>query len=54
MKGLMEAARSQGLRSIEGAILADNRRMLDLMESLGFSIRSDPDDEGLRQVECWL
>ncbi|MCB1489119.1 MAG: bifunctional acetate--CoA ligase family protein/GNAT family N-acetyltransferase [Bauldia sp.] len=54
MKGLMEAARSQGLRVIEGAILADNRRMLDLMASLGFSIRTDPDDDSLRQVECWL
>ncbi|MEP1172249.1 MAG: GNAT family N-acetyltransferase, partial [Alphaproteobacteria bacterium] len=54
MKGLMEAARGQGLRAIEGEILADNRPMLELMESLGFSVRPDPDDPRLRQVECWL
>jgi acetyltransferase len=54
MKGLMEAARGQGLRSIEGEILADNHRMMRLMQSLGFSIRPDPNDEGIRLVECWL
>ena len=54
MKGLMEAARSQGLRFIEGEILADNHRMIELMESLGFSSRPDPDDPGLRLVEHWL
>jgi acetyltransferase len=54
MKGLMEAARSQGLRSIEGEILADNHRMIELMESLGFSSRPDPSDAGLRLVERWL
>jgi len=54
MKGLMEAARSQGLRSIEGEILADNHRMIELMESLGFSSRPDPSDPGLRLVERWL
>lgn len=54
MKGLMEAARGQGLRSIEGEILADNYRMLDLMKSLGFSVRHDPNDEGIKLVECWL
>ena len=54
MKGLMEAARSQGLRSIEGEILADNHRMIELMEALGFSSRPDPNDPGLRLVEHWL
>ncbi len=54
MKGLMEAARSQGMRSIEGEILADNHRMIELMESLGFSSRPDPNDPGLRLVEHWL
>lgn len=54
MKGLMEAARGQGLRSIEGEILADNHRMMHLMQSLGFSIRPDPNDGGIRLVESWL
>jgi acetyltransferase len=54
MKGLMEAARAHGLRSIEGEILADNARMLELMKSLGFSIRTAPYDAGLKLVERWL
>ncbi|MCP4380476.1 MAG: bifunctional acetate--CoA ligase family protein/GNAT family N-acetyltransferase [Hyphomicrobiales bacterium] len=54
MKGLMEAARGRGLRSIEGEILAENHTMLKLMDSLGFSLRSDPDDQSLRLAERWL
>ena len=50
----MEAARSRGLRSIEGEILAENRTMLKLMDSLGFSVRPDPADPGLRLAERWL
>ncbi len=54
MKGLMDAARGQGLRSIEGEILGDNHRMLELMDSLGFTSRPDPNDPSIRLVECWL
>lgn len=54
MKGLMEAARGRGLRSIEGEILADNHTMLKLMDSLGFSARPDPNDQQIRLVERWL
>lgn len=54
MEGLMEAARYHRLTTIEGAVLADNAEMLELMKSLGFSIRRDPDDARLRLVEHWL
>ena len=54
MKGLMELARYHGLRTLEGAVLADNHDMLALMRSLGFTIAHDPDDESLRTVEHWL
>ncbi|HEB95719.1 MAG TPA: bifunctional acyl-CoA synthetase/GNAT family N-acetyltransferase [Sedimenticola thiotaurini] len=54
MEALMEAARSHGIRVIEGEVLADNQRMLSLMRSLGFSVRPSSDDPGLRIVERWL
>ncbi|WP_421724305.1 GNAT family N-acetyltransferase [Bauldia sp.] len=54
MKGLMEAARSNGLRSIEGGVLAENHSMLELMDTLGFSVRPAPGDASLRLVERWL
>ena len=49
MKGLMEAARGQGLRAIEGEILADNRPMLELMEIIDTPGNSDPN----MAVETW-
>jgi len=33
---------------MEGQILANNNRMLDLMESLNFQISNDPDDPGIK------
>lgn len=54
MEALMEAARTQGIRVIEGDVLADNQRMLSLMHSLGFAVRPSADDPGIRVVERWL
>ena len=54
MEALMDAARSQGIHLIEGEVLSDNQRMLSLMQRLGFSIRSSPDDRGIRIVKRWL
>jgi acetyltransferase len=52
MLGLIRAARRQGLKYIDGMVLASNRAMLGLMTHLGF--RNDPDesDPGMRRV--WL
>ncbi len=54
METLMEAARGHGIKVIEGEVLSDNHRMLHLMQQLGFSIVTSPDDPGVKNVERWL
>ena len=44
MEALMKLARSGGIRYMEGYVLATNRKMLDLMKSLGFE--AGPSEEG--------
>ena len=41
---IMEVARSKGLATIEGLVLANNSTMLRLMRSLGFTIERYADD----------
>jgi len=48
MPKLMEIARDRGLEKMEGQILSNNFRMLDLMESLNFQISNDPEDSGVK------
>ncbi len=43
---LIEYARSEGLRRIEGQVLKENTTMLTMCRELGFSIVSDPHDRG--------
>jgi acetyltransferase len=50
MLELIGAARSRGVRRLEGWVLATNHAMLELMRSLGFEIGSTPDDARMRQV----
>jgi acetyltransferase len=50
MTALMDAARSKGLKTIEGEVLGNNRSMLKLMTRLGFSIETSPEDEGIKIV----
>lgn len=52
MTALVDAARKQGLKVIEGLVLGNNRPMLALMGRLGFRIDVDPDDFSMRRV--WL
>ncbi len=52
MTAIVEQARKQGLLRIEGFVLAVNAPMMRLMQSLGFSVQTDPDDPGLKKV--WL
>jgi len=47
---LMEAARTRGLRIMEGEVLADNRHMLDLARSLGFATSTSPQDPSIKVV----
>jgi acetyltransferase len=50
MMGLMEAARTQGLRTMEGEVLSENADMLSLVKKLGFTIRPCRDDPGIQEV----
>jgi acetyltransferase len=50
LKRLMEIALSRGLDTMEGEVLAENRRMLDMVRSMGFQVQSSPDDPGVKFV----
>lgn len=50
MQALIQAAQTQGLTYIDGYVLASNRPMLGLMDSLDFVNDPDPDDPGMRRV----
>lgn len=54
MVSLMRAAQEQGLKEIEGSVLTNNHRMLDLMNGLGFAIKRAEDDHGLTKVSKLL
>jgi acetyltransferase len=46
----MEAARDKGLEKMEGEVLSNNFKMLDLMKSLNFRVTTSPDDSSIKQV----
>ena len=48
---LIANARSAGLRTLWGDVLADNTRMLDLMHASGFALRRHPHDDALIRAE---
>ncbi|MGO4572916.1 bifunctional acetate--CoA ligase family protein/GNAT family N-acetyltransferase [Microvirga sp. 2TAF3] len=50
MRLMIEWAKVEGLRVVEGQVLRENVTMLDMCRQLGFSIRNDPDDPELRVV----
>ena len=50
MQKLIEIARNRGLEVMEGQVLANNFRMLELMASLNFQISNDPTDPGIKVV----
>jgi acetyltransferase len=54
MDNLMEVARGRDLERMEGQVLANNSRMLELVASLGFSIGNDPDDTAIKHVVARL
>lgn len=47
LAALCDGARRGGLRWLRGEVLADNPRMLGLMQACGFCLRPHPDDAGL-------
>ena len=54
MVSLMEAARSKGLKSIEGEVLGNNHNMLKLTGRLGFSHQVSAEDHGIIKVSLDL
>ena len=54
MQNLMEIARDRDLETMQGQVLSNNSRMLELMTSLNFKIHNDPDDNAIKRVEAQL
>jgi acetyltransferase len=54
MQNLMEVARDRDLERMEGQVLSNNRKMLELVSTLNFQIDNDPDDPGVKRVVARL
>jgi len=54
MIALMDAARSKGLKTIEGEVLNNNASMLKLMRRLGFTIEANPEDDSIKSIHKTL
>jgi acetyltransferase len=52
MRAIVEAARSKGLKRIEGYVLSSNSKMLGMMSYLGFTIETDREDPTMKIV--WM
>jgi acetyltransferase len=47
MELMIEYARAEGLESVHGQVLQENKTMLQMCRQLGFQITSDPEDSGI-------
>jgi acetyltransferase len=54
MSNLMEVARDRDLEVMEGQVLSNNTKMLELMASLDFETSIDPDDTSIKRVVAQL
>jgi acetyltransferase len=54
MKHMIAYARQKGLAHVRGQVLAENSSMLTMCAELGFHIRDDPQERGVRQVDLPL
>ena len=54
MRLIIDYAKHKGLKRIEGRVLAQNFPMLDVCAELGFGIKLDPQDPGIRLVTLEL
>lgn len=50
MQDLMNIAKNRDLDVIQGQVLATNNRMLQLMQSLGYEVGNDSDDDTIKRV----
>jgi acetyltransferase len=54
MQQMIGYARSEGLKRIYGEILQENTVMLKMCRELGFEIKTDAEDRGVRDVTLAL
>ncbi|CAG0997416.1 Peptidyl-lysine N-acetyltransferase Pat [Methylophilaceae bacterium] len=54
MIALLDAARSKGLKIMQGEVLNSNTRMLKLMQHLDFTIETSPEDDSVKSVHKLL
>ncbi len=54
MKHMIAYARDKGLQHVHGQVLAENSSMLTMCEELGFHIKDDPEERGVRLVDLPL
>ena len=47
---MMDAARTKGLKVIEGDVLKNNTDMLHLMDRLGFKVETSDEDDNIKSV----
>ncbi|MDR7035323.1 acetyltransferase [Methylobacterium sp. BE186] len=50
MRLMIDWARAEGLRRVEGSVLPENRPMLAVCRRLGFAVHPDPEDPGVMKV----
>jgi len=54
MQLLIEYARAEGIRTIEGQVLSENTTMLKMCKELGFEISHDPNDPAVSDAKLSL
>jgi acetyltransferase len=54
MQLIIEYARSEGLKTISGDVLAENTVMLEMCRNLGFEVKTDPVEHGVCDVKLTL
>ncbi|MBF0264101.1 MAG: bifunctional acetate--CoA ligase family protein/GNAT family N-acetyltransferase [Gammaproteobacteria bacterium] len=54
MNKLIQIARDRGFEKMEGEILSNNVKMLDLIKSIGFEISNDPDDLSIKHAVLYF
>ena len=46
---IIDAARSRGVKYMNGDFLSENRRMIQFVSSLGFVLSTHPEDSGMKR-----
>jgi acetyltransferase len=54
MQMIVDYARVEGIRVIEGQVLRENTTMLNMCRELGFEIASDPEEADVQVVKLRL